>query len=236
MPFKKLELLYIKEKTNEIAPGFFCLSTEYKNSKTLMKFKCDNGHIFYKTWNMFSSYHICPYCSKRYRRTITDIKRFCELYKYKLLSKKYENVYSKIKVECPNGHIYETRADTLLGKHWCRQCYYESISINNSGENHYNWQGGKTFEPYCVSWTKEYKDYIKERDRYLCLNPQCYKTSNNLVVHHINYDKKNCRRRNLITLCNSCNVVANYDREWHELWYKTIIERKYKRNGEFIWD
>jgi len=39
--------------------------------------------------------------------------------------------------------------------------------------------------------------------------------------------KKDCRPLNLITLCNSCNITANADRDWHEAWYKTIIRKRY---------
>jgi len=229
MPFIKLTLSFIKKRTLEISNGCECLSNEYINSQTPLKFRCSKGHIFYRTWNVFSyNTSICPKCNKRYRRNIEDVRIFCKKYKYELLSDIYKNTYSRIKVRCPNGHIYETRADILFGKHWCKQCYYDSISINNSGENHYNWQGGKTFEPYCISWTSEYKEYIKERDGYKCLNPQCQsRNPNNIVVHHIDYDKKNCKRRNLISLCNSCNVSANYDRDWYEGWYKAIIHNRY---------
>ena len=49
-----------------------------------------------------------------------------------------------------------------------------------------------------------------------------------LCIHHINYNKKDCKPKNLITLCKSCNSKANYDREWHKSWYKAIIYNKYK--------
>lgn len=51
-------------------------------------------------------------------------------------------------------------------------------------------------------------------------------------VHHIDYNKKNCDQYNLITLCVSCNTRANFDREWHEAWYKTIILNRYKKEEE----
>jgi hypothetical protein len=47
-----------------------------------------------------------------------------------------------------------------------------------------------------------------------------------LCIHHINYDKKDCRPANLITLCLSCNSKANKDREWHEAYYTEIMKRR----------
>ena len=96
------------------------------------------------------------------------------------------------------------------------------------GENSPHWKGGISRKPYCEIWLdKEYKDSIKERDGYKCMNPYCSKENKILYLHHINYIKKECRPNNLITLCNSCNVKANYDREWHKSWYKAILFRRY---------
>jgi len=95
------------------------------------------------------------------------------------------------------------------------------------GENNSNWKGGIACEPYCDVWLdNEYKESIKERDGYKCLNPTCNKTSTRLSLHHINYNKKDCHPLNIITLCASCNAKANKDREWHECWYKAIIIRR----------
>ena len=93
-----------------------------------------------------------------------------------------------------------------------------------SGPNNPSWKGGISCEPYCFEWSsKEFKDFIKERDGYSCLNPDCWKTSRRLSIHHIDYNKKNCDPSNLITLCTSCNSRANKDREWHTSWYQTIM-------------
>ncbi len=95
------------------------------------------------------------------------------------------------------------------------------------GEESSNWKGGISFEPYCEIWSdQDYKQSIKERDGNKCLNPYCFKTSENLVIHHVDYNKKNCHPGNLITICDSCNGRANKDREWHQLWYKAILFRQ----------
>lgn len=94
------------------------------------------------------------------------------------------------------------------------------------GANHPNWNGGSSFEPYCDVWAdKEYKEDIRKRDGYICQNPDCWKSDYRLVVHHIDYDKKNCHPWNLITLCNSCNSRANANREYWEELYSKVLER-----------
>jgi hypothetical protein len=102
------------------------------------------------------------------------------------------------------------------------------ISLAKMGPNNPSWKGGASFEPYCPLWVdQEYKQSIKLRDGNICLNPYCNKTINKLCIHHIDYNKKNCCPENLITLCSSCNAKANFDREWHQDWYKTIIKNRY---------
>lgn len=133
-------------------------------------------------------------------------------------------------------------AESLVGKYSGKNShnYGRKLSkktrdkISNSrkgqlcGSDNPNWKGGVSCEPYCFEWSfEEFKDYIKERDGNRCLNPDCWKTSNKLCVHHINYNKKDCEPNNLITLCNSCNSKANKDRGWHKFWYKAIIYRRY---------
>lgn len=100
-------------------------------------------------------------------------------------------------------------------------------SERSIGKNNPNWKGGISCEPYCDAWAdKEYKESIKQRDGYRCMNPDCWKTSKRLSIHHIDYNKKNCKLNNLITLCNSCNSRANKDREWHQNFYSEIMKAK----------
>ena len=82
-----------------------------------------------------------------------------------------------------------------------------------TGDKTSGWQGGISFEPYSVDWTKTLKKSIRERDKYTC--QLCGKEG--IIVHHIDYDKKNCNLNNLITLCNSCHTGTNSNRtKWIE--------------------
>jgi len=103
-------------------------------------------------------------------------------------------------------------------------------SMRMKGPDNPNWTGGIACEPYCQVWLdNDFKESIKERDGYRCLNLECNKTSSNLCVHHIDYNKKNCHPFNLITVCRSCNSKANKDREWHTAWYQAIIYNRYRK-------
>lgn len=89
------------------------------------------------------------------------------------------------------------------------------------GEKHPNWKGGISFEPYSTSFTKTLKKEIKKRDNYKCQN--CGKTNKKFHIHHIDYNKQNCDKSNLITLCNSCHSKTNFNRDYWEVFYYASV-------------
>ncbi|KKN67714.1 hypothetical protein LCGC14_0458620 [marine sediment metagenome] len=109
---------------------------------------------------------------------------------------------------------------------WSCPEYRNMMSLLRSGPLHWNWQGGISSEPYCSIWTKEFKEFIKERDNNECQNPDCWGTAIRLGVHHIDYDKKNCDPWNLICLCTSCNTRSNYNRNYWQKFYEDIMKER----------
>jgi hypothetical protein len=101
--------------------------------------------------------------------------------------------------------------------------------IARKGEDHHNWKGGISADPYCPLWLdKEFRQDINNRDNNKCQNPDCWNNTERMTIHHIDYNKQNCSPDNLITVCNSCNSRANFNREyWQEL-YTEIINNKKK--------
>lgn len=99
-------------------------------------------------------------------------------------------------------------------------------------EKHYNWRGGISKLPYSFNFTERLKEKIRKRDNYICQS--CNKTQKQelkdlerkLAIHHIDYNKKNCNRDNLISLCYSCNTKANFNRTyWQKIYQKKIIKK-----------
>ena len=207
--------------------GYDILTKKYINAYQKLDYICPNGHRHVVTWHGWNSGSRCYYCSKkatvdRMRLNYNSIKSSFEKENYQLLSNEYINAHQKLDYICPNGHRHSINWNHWNSGHRCPSC----IIINNSGKNHYNWKGGISCEPYCDAWAdKEYKESIKERDGYQCLNSDCWKTSNRLTIHHIDYNKKNCHPYNLITLCGSCNSRANYNREEWFKFYNNMIKK-----------
>ena len=220
---------YIKSYLKQYNIPYKIISIIYKNSRDKLKWQCDKGHIFFMSWTEFQQGHRCFECFGSKKKTIFEINKSIENCNYKWVSGTYKNTYSKLKIQCDRGHIYKVRYDQFKSGHRCPLCHHEDNIIKFSGAGNPNWRGGLSYEPYCEIWTSELKEYIKFRDGNVCLNPCCKsKNPSNLVVHHIDYDKKNCNQYNLITVCNTCNTEANFNRTWHKNWYTAIIYRRYK--------
>ena len=95
------------------------------------------------------------------------------------------------------------------------------ISKKQKGQHHsikteFKDQGKKSFEPYSIDWTRTLRRSIRERDHYICQLCQSYGNT----AHHIDYDKKNCDPKNLITLCRSCNSKVNFNRKYWTKYFK----------------
>jgi hypothetical protein len=98
----------------------------------------------------------------------------------------------------------------------------DSYRKSRTKENHFNWKGGTSFEPYPQNWDRKLKDFIRKRDNNMC--QICNKKCDNeiLSVHHIDYNKFNCQPNNLISLCRSCHTKTNYDREKWIIFFRSV--------------
>lgn len=232
---KKLTIEFIREQFEE--ENYVLLADEYKGAFQKLDYVCPNGHVHNISWTNFQQGQRCFHCvsernANNLRICIEFIRQEFSKEGYKLLTTKYINSRQKLRYICPNGHTHTIKWDHWKSGSRCRKCRDFDFSVRYQKEGNPCWNGGTSCDPYCFEWSfKEFKDSIKERDGYRCLNPICSGEYNKLVIHHIDYNKKNCSPTNLITLCNSCNSRANKDRDWHEMWYKTIIQKRYGKEG-----
>jgi len=88
-------------------------------------------------------------------------------------------------------------------------------------ENHPNWQGGIANGEYGPEFTQELKERIKKLYNHAC--QLCNITNVDLDVHHIDYNKTNNSKKNLIPLCKICHGKTNYNRKkWQEIFESKI--------------
>lgn len=206
------------------------LSGRNKHGQKMWLCKCDCGNKLKVRSDSLTSGNTqsCGCLNNKVRRIDLTGKKFNKLIFERYIGKdKHRNAIWLCKCECGN-RIKVIGRNVTNGNTKSCGCYNRSTESKFIGENHPNWKGGVSFEPYCEQWSdKEYKQSIMERDGYICLNPECSKIDDVLSIHHIDYNKKNCHPLNLITVCRSCNSKANTNRKWHESWYQVIIDRRY---------
>jgi len=95
--------------------------------------------------------------------------------------------------------------------------------------------GRSGISDYPVKFNTELIGKIKKRDVYICQNCKISEFKSVLInnlrlsVHHIDYNKKNIKPTNLITLCVSCNSKANYRREYWQNFYSDKISEIYRK-------
>lgn len=95
-----------------------------------------------------------------------------------------------------------------------------------TGSNHYNWNNGSSFYPYSLDWTESLRVEIRKKYNFKC--NICGKYGKD--VHHIDYNKKNCSLNNLITLCRSCHMKTNHNRNY---WGKYFSGRREIQNSNY---
>ena len=88
---------------------------------------------------------------------------------------------------------------------------------------------GRSYKPYSIEFNKERRFKIRTRDNFTCQNCDMSEEEHLIVhgqvlhVHHIDYNKENCKEDNLISLCISCNVKANKNRSYWKDFYQNKI-------------
>lgn len=165
-------------------------------------------------------------CNVRYRNSIIVMKESTKkaisksLIGYKHTDKTKQNMkYRPQVLKVANGEWNPMWDPKTVEKR--RKNVLEN-NLMPSGDKHPLWKNGRVSDGgYPNIFSHKLKRQIKERDGYICQNPLCYKNKHKdkLHIHHIDYNKHNNKKENLITLCNSCNVRANQKRNFHQKFY-----------------
>lgn len=103
--------------------GYKLLSTDYKNNKTKLEMMCPRGHFFSAKFNVFKNGSRCPICYGSKKLTYSYVKEYIEKEHYKLLSETYENNRSKLKLMCPEGHVFWVKFNNFKSGSRCPICY-----------------------------------------------------------------------------------------------------------------
>lgn len=102
--------------------GGRCISAEYKNVMTKLKWQCSEGHIWEAIPNSIKTTGMwCPKC-KHGNLTIQEMQELAKGRNGKCLSTEYANTRTKLKWKCSEGHTWMARPHDIKGGSWCPTC------------------------------------------------------------------------------------------------------------------
>ena len=161
---------------------------------------------------------ICAYCGEKFKTYQFNLDRGGGIYCSKdCFNKTLPGRESPMKGKKHNKEVREKMSLSQIGMvHTLERRLKQSTRMR--GERNHFWEGGKTKEIYPEGWNKILKNIIRERDDYICQMEGCGihqdELSCKLDVHHIDYNKDNIDPKNLISLCRSCHIKTNCNRDY----------------------
>ena len=149
----------------------------------------------------------CEICDKIFVGSKGNANRFCSRECYN----QFHNIKNKNR-KCPTcGKSFIAKANEDKYCSW--ECY-NKVRKPPNGENHWNWQGGKTLQNDNRD-SHEYKNWrilVYKRDNYKCV--KCG-SKNNLNAHHKkswkHYPELRYDIDNGITLCEKCHIKLHQE-------------------------
>jgi hypothetical protein len=103
--------------------GGSCLSTQYVNVFTKLRWRCAKGHEWEaipdqlrwrKSW--------CPVCARRSMKSPDDLAALAAKFGGTCLSSKVTTIHDKYTWRCRLGHVFSTTAHQVQQGHWCLAC------------------------------------------------------------------------------------------------------------------
>lgn len=133
----------IVEMCSHIGYIFLGFVGEWKGNSTIIRIKCDDGHIYDTTLGNFLSGKRCGKCKgKRIRNSKRKSKDFYMERIYDICIKRnftfleicedWNGARTKIKLMCERGHVFIININNLTSGRGCKHCAYEKFAERRS--------------------------------------------------------------------------------------------------------
>ena len=99
-----------------------CLSTEYVNAHTKLKWKCECGYEWEAKPNHIKRGSWCPVCGGSMKKTIEEMREIAKSRNGECLSTEYVNSQTHLKWRCEHGHEWEAKPSNIKSGKWCPKC------------------------------------------------------------------------------------------------------------------
>jgi hypothetical protein len=99
-----------------------CLSDNYVNALTKLKWECVQGHKWEAKPNDIQRGHWCLKCAGKEKKTIEEMQVLAAARGGRCLSKSYINRSTRLRWECVEGHQWLAQPGDIQQGHWCPEC------------------------------------------------------------------------------------------------------------------
>lgn len=121
-----------------------CLSKNYFNNSTNLKFECEKGHQFEATPSNIKHHDSwCPFCAKNAPLNIEKMKQKALENEGQCVSTEYKNNSTPLHFKCANGHDFYSKPMNIAAGTWCPECNsskkgtieeMQQLAINRGGK------------------------------------------------------------------------------------------------------
>ena len=107
--------------------GGKCLSSVCNRADDKYEWECTKGHKWFATFNDIkgspnSKPTWCPYCAKKAKHTIEDMRKWAAVHGGECLSSEYVNAKTKLLWRCSCGYEFWAMPTNVQRGKWCRKC------------------------------------------------------------------------------------------------------------------
>ncbi|QQS61536.1 MAG: hypothetical protein IPN70_01215 [Candidatus Moraniibacteriota bacterium] len=135
-----------------LSRGGKCLSAQYLDARTKLRWQCAEGHIWETTPGSIRGGHWCPKCSNKIiaekirKYSIADMNRLASKKGGKCLSDEFISIHSPLKWVCVKEHIWSAQPSNIMRGSWCPYC---SLRVKRTIQDMMNF--AKTKKGKCLS-------------------------------------------------------------------------------------
>jgi hypothetical protein len=131
---KRLSHEYV---ASEIAKEGHVLQSRYRNSRTKLDIKCDQGDQCRATWASFQQGRRCRSCDRNARSLPHEYVASEIAKEGHVLQSRYRNSYTKLDIKCDQGHRYQGSWSYFREGHRCQTCAKHGYNSNKPGRLYY---------------------------------------------------------------------------------------------------
>lgn len=172
--------IYSSEEFNRVkeiaeSKGGKCLSPNYLNSQTKLKWQCKEGHIWDTVPNSIKNGTWCPICAGNTMSNIDEMCKIAAVKNGKCLSQTYLGAHVKLKWQCEKAHTWEASPANVKSGKWCPYCAGLAGLTILEMQNIAISRGGKCLSEVYVNNNTKIKWQCKEGHTWEA-NPACVKS------------------------------------------------------------